>query len=178
MNSIDNRFSSATGLNATFLPGSFNLMGSATEPLLQGNVGTNFSYSSLDFTAAGNLNAFFSVPSRKTASYSGTKDIKIDIDFCLSGTLTNTQTVIFGIGLIEINSGTSIDTTPPISGTGYGSVTYTLGSSEVSLGKITVTITIPATSTISNGEQWVGRLKRVTDTSVALVKVLGITVYE
>lgn len=171
-----------SSLNVALMPGSFNLIGAAAEPLLQGNDGTNIDYPSLEFIdGATELNAFFTIPSKRTAQYGGTANIKIDIDFALVGaTLTNTHTVIFGVGLIELNAGTTIDTAPPTSSTGYASATYTLGASETTLFKRTLTVEITADASISAGQTWLGRLirKTGTDTSVANARVLGITVYE
>jgi hypothetical protein len=181
-NSATGSSSGSGGLIVTLLPGSFNLIGAAAEPLLQGNDGTNFDYPSLEYVdGATEWNAFFTIPSRETSQYSGTANIKIDIDFALVGaTLTNTHTVIFGVGLIGLSAGTTIDTAPPTTGTGYSSATYTLGASETTLFKRTITITIAADASIASGQQWLGRLirKTGTDTSVANARVFGITVYE
>jgi hypothetical protein len=125
-------------------------------------------------------NAFFEIPPGKTKFYGG-GNIKIDIDFCLVGdTLTNGQTIIFGVGLTNVAIGATIDTSPPTTSTGYSTATYTLGGSETTLYRRSLTVTITADASVSNGNFWVGRLirKTGTDTCVANARVLGITVYE
>jgi len=171
--------------------GAFNLIGAAAEPLFAATDGTNFDYPTLQFegTSATTIwgavtgnNVFFQIPSRRTTKYNG-GDIKVDIDFLLvGGTLTDTHTVIFGVGLIEVNDAAAFDIAPPIStsGTVWNTQTYTLGASETTLYKHTITITLTADASVSAGQVWVGRLARLTsaDTSVAAAYVTGITVYE
>lgn len=178
---FDALYTPKAALKVGLLPGSFCLIGAVTEPVLSGIDGTNLDYSTLEFAdGATELNAFFLLPSQRTSQYGDAANIKIDVDFILVGTLTQNATIIFGVGLIEINAADAIDTAPPSSGTGYASATYTIGAAESAGLRRTVTITITADASISSGQIWIGRLirKTGTDTSVANAKVLGITVYE
>jgi len=178
---VDQSGGAGVSLNVGLLPGSFNLIGASAEPAFTTMDGTNLDMNVLDYAdGATELNAFFCLPSKFTSQYSGSADIKIDVDFYLTGTLTEGHTVIFGVGLIEMNTGATVNLAPPTTSTGYSSATHTIGASESASYRRTVTITITADASISAGQLWVGRLirKTGTDTSVASAKVMGITVYE
>jgi len=167
--------------------GAFNLIGATTEPLFSVTDATNFDYPVLQFIDGSDLNVYFQLPSRVTSGYAG-GNINVDIDFLLVGTtLTDGHTIKFGVGIVEVNDATAINIAPPTETgatdgtvTGYAKVAYTLGASETTLFKHTITATITADASITAGQMWIGRLHRRTglDTSVAAAYVTAITVYE
>lgn len=164
---------SGGGFKASLLPGSFRLTGAATEPLHSGG--------KLQYIATGSeLVAYAQIPSGTTEGYAN-GNLTVDIDFTLTGaTLTNTHTIIFGVGIIELNENNLDSTAPPLTGNGYAEATYTLGASEVTLSNHKITLTIAAHTSISAARPWKLLLTRRinTDTSVAMAEFTGMTVYE
>jgi hypothetical protein len=115
-----------------------------------------------------------------TSVYAG-GNIKVKIDGLLTGTVTNAQTIIFGVGIIGVADGEVYDATPPTSSNGYNSGTFTIDTATYATGdKFSLLVTITAHSSIAAGEEWKGYIKRLTatDTAVASAEVTGITVYE
>ena len=130
---------------------------------------------------------FFNFPEGLTRNYTG-GNIKVDIDFVLvDASITVGDTIIFGVGIKEINDSESYDSAPPTETganngtvTGYAKATWTADASSASGDKYTVTATITADSSISSAQSWIAHLHRRTglDTSGGSAYVTGWTVYE
>lgn len=160
------------------MPGSFNLTGASTEPLLIGLTGTHRSWAELQFSATSDNTAGFEIPSARTASYNG-GTIYVKIDFYHTSTVTTTSpSISFAIGLESLAEGINCDQTMPTSSTGYNTGTYEIVSSDNNLLRsIIISLTSPA---LTAGNKWIGYIKRLTavDYCATTVNVFGVTVYE
>jgi len=165
----------------------FDLIGATSEPILTYTDATNdYSYLEFDGADATGHKAYFTIPSGITAAYTG-GDINIAIDYYLSGTLTDAETVIMACGMIEVNSavkgGDQIGAvTLPSSSAGYDDDTYIItASGENGAAYLRqAMLTITADDSLSAGSVWQGYIlrKSATDTSAADTRVVGVTVYE